>query len=81
MLVPNLTDELDKLKNAPKHRHKLVRVLKELPDDEQEALEGALADPTFSSAGLARALRAGGHPIGESSVKRFRKDVLGMVNV
>lgn len=77
--MPNLTEELNKLKNAPKHRHKLVGVLAELPEDEREALEEALADPTFSSAGLARVLQAGGHPIGESSVKRFRKDVLGMV--
>jgi hypothetical protein len=79
MLVPNLTDELDKLKNAPKHRHKLVGVLEKLPQPDKGILEDALGEPSFSSAALARALRASGHPIGETSVKRYRRDVLGMV--
>lgn len=72
-----MIDELSGLKN-PKPRHKLVNVLKNLKEPERSALASALADPELPSEGIARALRASGHPIGVSSVKRFRKDVLGV---
>jgi hypothetical protein len=79
MLVPNLTDELTKLQEAPKHRHKLFGVLAKLNEPEKKALQVALRDAELPAAGIARALRASGHPIGETSVKRYRRDVLGMV--
>lgn len=78
--MADLIDELSGLKR-PKHRHKLVGVLANLREPDRSALASALADPEFSSEGLARALRASGTPIGSSSVKRFRRDVLGMTNV
>jgi hypothetical protein len=80
MLVADLIDGLTQLKR-PKPRHKLVGVLANLSEPQRSALAGALADPELPSAGIARALRASGHPIGESSVKRFRRDVLGVSNV
>ena len=78
--MADLIDGLAALK-TPKHRHKLVGVLERLKEPERSALTGALTDPDVPSAGIARALRASGHPIGESSVKRFRRDVLEMLNV
>lgn len=75
--MAELTEELKALKQ-PKFRHKLFIVLAVLADDERSALETALTDPELSSEGIARALRASGHTIGVSSVKRFRRDVLGM---
>ena len=78
MIVADLIDGLASLK-TPKHRHKLVSVLANLLEPDRSALASALADPELSSEGIARALRASGHPIGVSSVKRFRRDVLGMV--
>lgn len=78
--MAELTEELDRLKN-PKPRHKLVGVLANLQEAERTALASALADPELSSEGIARALRASGHPIGVSSVKRFRRDILSVSNV
>jgi hypothetical protein len=79
MIVADLIDELSGLKSL-KPRHKLVGVLANLPTLEREALASALADPELSSEGIGRALRASGHTIGVSSVKRFRRDVLGMAH-
>jgi hypothetical protein len=79
MIVAELIDELSGLKR-PKSRHKLLGVLKNLGTPEKAALEIALNDPELPSEGIARALRASGHPIGVSSVKRFRRDVLGVWN-
>lgn len=76
--MAELAEILNGLRQAPKPRHKLVGVLEKLEQDDKEALEAALQDPTLSSEGIARALRASGHTIGVSSVKRFRRDVLGM---
>lgn len=78
--MAELLEELNKIQK-PKHRHKLVSVLAGLHAVEKTALEIALRDPLYSSEGIARALRASGTPIGSSSVKRFRRDVLGMTNV
>ena len=76
--MADLIDGLASLKTQ-KHRHKLASVLANLKEPERSALASALADPELSSEGIARALRASGHPIGVSSVKRFRREVLGMV--
>lgn len=73
-----MIDGLASLK-TPQRRHKLVSVLANLKEPERSALASALADPELSSAGIERALRASGHPIGVTSVKRFRRDVLGLV--
>lgn len=76
--MPELTEELKALKQPKPPRHKLVSVLAGLHDVEKTALEIALTDPELPSEGIARALRASGHPIGVSSVKRYRRDVLGV---
>lgn len=77
--MADLTEELKALRAPKPTRHKLARVLEQLDPDENAALQVALTDPTLPSAGIARALRASGYPIGETSVKRYRMDVLGMV--
>lgn len=75
--MADLIDALEGLKR-PKHRHKLVSVLLKLEANEANALQTALEDPAYSSESLARALRASGHSVGVSSVKRYRRDVLGL---
>lgn len=77
--MADLIDELAGLKTK-QPRHKLVGVLKSLKEPERSALADALADPTLPSAGIGRALRASGHPIGDTSVKRFRRELLGLVH-
>jgi hypothetical protein len=79
MIVATLIDELSGLR-TPRTRHKLVSVLRSLQPEDKAVLTDALNDPELSSEGIARALRATGHPIGVSSVKRFRRDVLGVWN-
>ena len=75
-----LIDELAKAKtNGMKSRHKVLRVLDVLNPEEATALESALGDPVFSSEAISRALGTSGHSIGATSVRRYRREVLGLV--
>ena len=80
-MIVTLIDELAKAKtNGVKSRHKVLRVLDKLNPEEVAALESALGDPVFSSEAISRALGTSGHPVGATSVRRYRREVLGVVN-
>lgn len=79
-MIVALIDELAKAKtNGMKSRHKVLRVLDKLEPAEAGALESALGDPVFSSEAISRALGTSGHSIGATSVRRYRREVLGLV--
>ena len=48
-------------------------LLRLLPKGEAKALQDALDDPKFSNAGLSKILKAEGHPIADSTVRRHRR--------
>lgn len=74
-----LIDELAKARTQGSNgRHKLSRVLSKLEAPEASALQTALEDPLLSSEAIVRALGTSGHPIGASSVRRYRREVLGL---
>lgn len=52
---------------------RVSEVLDALDPDDREACLTALRDPTVTHAHLARALKAIGHEVGVSSVKRWRE--------
>ena len=80
-MIVTLIDELAKVRSrGATSRHKIARVLEKLDPTEAEALETALGDPVFSSEALSRALGTSGHPIGATSIRRYRREVLGVVN-
>lgn len=60
------------------HRRKLDSVLKGLDSANRAALEEAMGDPEYTSEALSRALRGSGVKISSSSVRRYRRDVLGV---
>ena len=48
-------------------------LLENIPKDEAEALAAALADSTYTSAAIGRAIRSEGYSINDVSVLRHRK--------
>jgi hypothetical protein len=50
-------------------------LIEELPKDESAALTGALEDASISNAAISAILKAEGHQIGETSVRRHRKGI------
>lgn len=48
-------------------------LLASLPKGERDALQGALDDPKYSNAALAKILKAEGYQIADSTVRRHRK--------
>lgn len=78
-MIVTLIDELARAKGrGSRSRHKVARVLEKLDPAEAKALEEALTDPEYSSEALSRALGTSGHPIGSTSIRRYRRDVLGL---
>ena len=58
---------------TPGPRCTVCTVFDKLSKDDAEALREALADATFTGAGISRALKSEGHNISGSSVMRHRK--------
>lgn len=55
--------------------HRLMpRLLEQMSDEDRAETEAALADPTVSNRGLARALTNRGYPISESAINKWRND-------
>lgn len=75
-LIENLKEGKAKTGGVPR---KLDTLMQKLEVSELAALEEALGSSEWSSAGISRALRASGHNISSTAVKRYRKDVMGMV--
>lgn len=74
----NLQDAL-KSPPAKKNQHKMLGILAELPRADREALTVALNSPDeWSADKLAELLNEFDMPIAPSSVKRYRRDVLGI---
>lgn len=48
-------------------------LIEELPEGESVALRQALDDQRISNAGLANILKAEGHPLAETTIRRHRK--------
>lgn len=70
----NLAEALKETRTSLKGpRCNLCTITAALPKDEASALNEALADSTFSGAGISRALKAVGHSISGGSVQRHRK--------
>lgn len=71
---------LDALKESPKARptHRVAEILSLCSDEERTAIETTLRDAVWSSERLADVLSSHGHKVSESSVRRYRRDVLGM---
>lgn len=71
----NLTDALQHEREAGTRKGpgcSLCRLITELPEEDSAALVTALAEETFTHAGISRALRESGHPIGGMTVGRHR---------
>lgn len=70
---------LDALKDKPTPaRRKIDTILSRVNKDEKLALEEALRSPEWSSAALASTLTAIVSPVSESSVRRYRREILGL---
>lgn len=70
----SLADALESHRNVHKGpRCQMCMLVKGLPESDRVALVKALADPVYSTASIARALRSEGHDIGRHSVDRHRK--------
>ncbi len=50
-------------------------LVRDLPADESKALQDALSDPSISNASISNILKAEGHSIGETSVRRHRRGI------
>lgn len=70
---------LDALKDPPVAGRKIDAILSKATEEEREALLKALSSPEWPSDALARTLTATVSPVSESSVRRYRKDVLRIV--
>ena len=62
-------------KPVPGARCVTCSLIEELPKDESAALTGALEDASISNAAISEILKAEGHQIGETSVRRHRKAI------
>jgi len=62
-------------KPVPGARCVTCSLIEELPKDESAALTGALEDASISNAAISEILKAEGHQIGETSVRRHRKGI------
>lgn len=71
---------LNALNNPPKFNpRKLDHVLAKVTPEEKDALETALAEPTvWSAEALAKTLTELNYSVSASSVKRYRREVLGL---
>jgi len=73
---------VDALKDRPKRAkiRRIDEILASVSGPEQQALTEALSDmASWPSDALARTLTEQGYPIGEASVRRYRRDILGGV--
>lgn len=68
---------LDALQTKPEPKNKVAAILLKLSPEEKAALETALKSPEWTHERLAAVLTASGHEVSESSVRRYRKAVLG----
>lgn len=72
--MPSFRDSLAaSTEHRPGGRCTLGRVLTVLDSDDADALAVALSDPEVSATRIARALRASGHNVGDTSVARHRR--------
>lgn len=55
-------------------------LVRELPEGESAALVAAMADASISNAAISNILKAEGHHIGETSVRRHRKGICRSVS-
>jgi len=62
-------------KPAPGGKCVTCSLVHELPKDEAAALVAALDDASISNAAISNILKAEGHHIGETSVRRHRKRI------
>lgn len=67
-----------KTKREPKSRWKMDDIIKNSPGPTAQAIREALNDPNNTDVVIVEALRGLGHKVGESSVRRYRIDVLGI---
>lgn len=75
-----MTELLGALGNPPKiNPRKLDHILTQVTEEERTALEAALAEPeTWSADALAKTLTGLNYKVSSSSVKRYRREVLGL---
>lgn len=75
-----MTELLGALGNPPKiNPRRLDHILAQVTEEEKDALETALADPSVWSAdSLAKTLSGQNYKVSASSVKRYRREVLGL---
>jgi hypothetical protein len=75
-----LTELLGALASPPKiNPRRLDHILAQVSEEEKDALETALAEPAVWSAdSLAKTLTAQNYKVSSSSVKRYRREVLGL---
>ena len=67
---------LEALKDTPPPKRKVDAILDAVTSDERVALKEALGDSTWTHERLAEVLSEQGHPVSESSIRRYRRDVL-----
>lgn len=64
--------------STPPQKTKIGRILAEVTPAEKEAVEKALRDPEWTSEALAAVLTDKVSQVSETSIRRYRRDVLGM---
>ena len=72
---------LDALKNTPEPKEpksKIAAILLAVSHEEQASLVAALTSPEWTHERLAEVLTDSGHPVAEASVRRYRRNVMGL---
>lgn len=64
--------------STPPAKTKIDKILSEVTEAEREALLEALGGSVWSSEALAELLKAQGHITSETSIRRYRRNVLGV---
>lgn len=71
----SLADNLERHKKTIKGpKCSVCSLIKALPAKDQKVIEAAMADWTFTSAAIARALRDEGHSVSQQTLSRHRKN-------
>jgi hypothetical protein len=75
-----LTELIGALSNPPKiNPRKLDHILTQVTEEEKDALETALSEPdVWSADALSKTLTELNYKVSASSVKRYRREVLGL---
>lgn len=74
----SLLDELTAPVPRATPKSKIAAILQKVSGPEQQALVDALTSPDWTNERLAEVLTASGHPVAEASVRRYRRDVMGL---